>query len=177
MEITLVLGDFTEQRVDAIVNAANSSLAGGGRDGAMHRGGGPAIKTECQELRGLYRDGLPTGQAVATTAGRLPAAWVIHTVGSMYSWREDRSHLLTSCYPPFAYPADSCTVYACRSIRSARSSRCEVLHQQIAQNGSARDYQELSAPLAIPTTAEQAGGQAVWFSLLHKDYPSSLSGG
>ena len=100
MEITLVTGDITEQHADAIVNAANSSLLGGGGvDGAIHRRGGPAILAECRELRASrYPDGLPAGQAVATTAGDLPARWVIHTVGPVYSPREDRSAILASCY-------------------------------------------------------------------------------
>ncbi|MGH3648759.1 MAG: O-acetyl-ADP-ribose deacetylase [Micromonosporaceae bacterium] len=100
MQITLVEGDITEQRVDAIVNAANSSLLGGGGvDGAIHRRGGPEILEECRALRaGQYDRGLATGEAVATTAGRLPARWVIHTVGPVYSAAEDRSALLTSCY-------------------------------------------------------------------------------
>ncbi|MGE5292140.1 MAG: O-acetyl-ADP-ribose deacetylase [Micromonosporaceae bacterium] len=98
--ITLVLGDITQQHVDAIVNAANSSLLGGGGvDGAIHRRGGPAVLAACRELRaGSHPDGLPTGQAVATTAGNLPARWVIHAVGPVYSAREDRSRLLASCY-------------------------------------------------------------------------------
>jgi O-acetyl-ADP-ribose deacetylase (regulator of RNase III) len=98
--IVTELGDITEAQVDAVVNAANSSLLGGGGvDGAIHRRGGPSILAECQELRaGAYRDGLPTGQAVATTAGDLPARWVIHTVGPVYAKREDRSDLLASAY-------------------------------------------------------------------------------
>lgn len=93
-------GDITEAQVDAVVNAANSSLLGGGGvDGAIHRRGGPSILAECRELRaGGYRDGLPTGQAVATTAGDLPARWVIHTVGPVYAKSEDRSALLASAY-------------------------------------------------------------------------------
>jgi len=100
MRIVLVLGDITGQQVDAIVNAANSSLLGGGGvDGAIHRRGGPEILAACRELRaGRYGDGLPAGQAVATTAGRLPARWVIHTVGPVYAKTEDRSALLASCY-------------------------------------------------------------------------------
>ena len=100
MEITIVRGDITEQDVDAIVNAANSSLLGGGGvDGAIHARGGPEILAACRELRaGALRDGLPTGQAVATTAGRLAARWVIHTVGPVYSRQADRSALLASCY-------------------------------------------------------------------------------
>lgn len=100
MRIGLVLGDITEQRVDAIVNAANSSLLGGGGvDGAIHRKGGPAILEECRKLRAShYGKGLATGQAVATTAGNLNARWVIHTVGPVYSPALDRSDLLASCY-------------------------------------------------------------------------------
>lgn len=100
MKITLKRGDLTQERADAIVNAANSSLLGGGGvDGAIHRRGGTAILAECRRLReSLYPDGLPTGQAVATTAGELPASWVIHTVGPVYSTRHDRSPLLAACY-------------------------------------------------------------------------------
>ncbi|MCM3896710.1 MULTISPECIES: O-acetyl-ADP-ribose deacetylase [Gordonia] len=98
--IELVRGDITAQQVDAIVNAANSSLLGGGGvDGAIHRRGGPAILAECRELRATrYPDGLPTGAAVSTTAGDLDAQWVIHTVGPVYSKSTDRSELLASCY-------------------------------------------------------------------------------
>jgi len=100
MRPELVLGDITEQHVDAIVNAANSSLKGGGGvDGAIHRRGGLAILNECLDLRaGLYPDGLPAGDAVATTAGALPARWVIHTVGPVYSAGGDRVATLRSCY-------------------------------------------------------------------------------
>ncbi|MEN3537487.1 O-acetyl-ADP-ribose deacetylase [Microbispora sp. ZYX-F-249] len=109
MKIVLVEGDITEQRVDAIVNAANSSLMGGGGvDGAIHRRGGPEILEECRALRASrYGRGLPTGQAVATTAGRLPARWVIHTVGPVHSRSEDRSHLLASCYRESLVVADT----------------------------------------------------------------------
>lgn len=100
MKIVLVHGDITGEQVDAVVNAANSSLLGGGGvDGAIHRRGGPAILEECRALRAShYGKGLPTGQAVATTAGDLPARWVIHTVGPVWSIGEDRSPLLRDCY-------------------------------------------------------------------------------
>ncbi|MDI1460104.1 O-acetyl-ADP-ribose deacetylase [Catellatospora sp. KI3] len=100
MIITLVQGDITAQQVDAIVNAANSSLLGGGGvDGAIHRKGGPEILAECRALRAAkYGRGLGTGQAVATTAGRLPARWVVHTVGPVYSPTENRAELLRDCY-------------------------------------------------------------------------------
>jgi O-acetyl-ADP-ribose deacetylase (regulator of RNase III) len=100
MKITFVQGDITEQDVDAIVNAANHSLLGGGGvDGAIHRQGGSEILAECQKLRqDRYPDGLPTGQAVATTAGRLKARWVIHTVGPTYAESKDKSQLLADCF-------------------------------------------------------------------------------
>ena len=99
-KITVVLGDITEQQVDAIVNAANHTLLGGGGvDGAIHRRGGPEILNACRQLRrDDFPDGLPTGQAVATTAGRLPARWVIHTVGPTYAKTKDKSGLLADCY-------------------------------------------------------------------------------
>jgi O-acetyl-ADP-ribose deacetylase (regulator of RNase III) len=100
MRIRVVKGDITNEHADAIVNAANSSLLGGGGvDGAIHRRGGPAILDECRKLRAsTYGKGLRVGQAVATTAGELRARWVIHTVGPVYSASEDRSDLLASCY-------------------------------------------------------------------------------
>jgi O-acetyl-ADP-ribose deacetylase (regulator of RNase III) len=98
--IELVKGDITRFAADAIVNAANHSLLGGGGvDGAIHRAGGPAILEECQELRATtLPDGLPTGQAVATTAGDLPARWVIHTVGPVWAKTIDHTDKLASCY-------------------------------------------------------------------------------
>lgn len=107
-KIELVQGDITQQEVDAIVNAANSSLMGGGGvDGAVHRRGGPEILAECKRIRAeRHPDGLPTGQAVATTAGRLPARWVIHTVGPVFSTNEDRSKLLASCHTESLRVAD-----------------------------------------------------------------------
>ncbi|MER7002123.1 O-acetyl-ADP-ribose deacetylase [Dactylosporangium sp. NPDC000555] len=100
MRLTLLRGDITQQRVDAIVNAANSTLLGGGGvDGAIHHRGGPAILAECRALREtMYPKGLPAGHAVATTAGDLPARWVIHTVGPVYRTDEDRAPTLRACY-------------------------------------------------------------------------------
>ena len=108
MRIELVKGDITDQQVDAIVNAANSSLLGGGGvDGAIHRRGGPDILAECKRIRAeRWPEGLPTGRAVATIAGRLPAKWVIHTVGPVHSKSEDRSHLLASCHTEVLKAAD-----------------------------------------------------------------------
>jgi O-acetyl-ADP-ribose deacetylase len=149
--ITRVRGDITEQHVDAVVNAANSSLLGGGGvDGAIHRKGGPEILAECRDLRASgYGRGLPTGEAVATTAGRLPARWVIHTVGPVFSRQEDRSALLASCYraslrvagelgaATVAFPAISTGVYrwpladaariAVATVREAADERFDEL--------------------------------------------------
>ena len=102
MELQVLPGDITRVRADAIVNAANHTLyGGGGVDGAIHRAGGPEILAACREVRAQrYPDGLPTGQAVATTAGKLPARWVIHTVGPTYAKTryEQKAPLLASCY-------------------------------------------------------------------------------
>src|SRR5438093_11488730 len=94
--ITAIRGDITEQSVDAIVNAANASLLGGGGvDGAIHRRGGPEILEACRRIRAeRYPDGLPTGRAVASTAGRLRARWVLHTVGPVSARPGDRPGLL-----------------------------------------------------------------------------------
>jgi len=106
--LTLVEGDITTIAVDAVVNAANSGLLGGGGvDGAIHRAGGPSILAACRELRAsTLPDGLPAGAAVATTAGALPARWVIHTVGPVYSRTEDRSATLRSAYTRSLVVAD-----------------------------------------------------------------------
>ncbi|MFD5910496.1 O-acetyl-ADP-ribose deacetylase [Streptomyces massasporeus] len=148
--IELVRGDITRESVDAIVNAANSSLLGGGGvDGAIHRRGGPAILADCRRLRAAHLGkGLPTGQAVATTAGDLDARWVVHTVGPVFSATEDRSGLLASCYREslrvagelgartVAFPAISTGVYgwpmddgariAVETVRAADTSVEEV---------------------------------------------------
>ncbi len=96
MQLSVISGDITKQRVDAIVNAANSRMRGGGGvDGAIHRSGGPAILQDCIAR---FPDGLATGQAGWTTGGRLPARWVIHVVGpNWHAGQTDRT-LLESCY-------------------------------------------------------------------------------
>ncbi len=108
MNIDLIAGDITTQQVDAIVNAANHQLLGGGGvDGAIHRAGGKAILQECRRIRmERYPNGLPTGQSVATTAGQLPARWVIHTVGPTWAKTKDKSDLLRSCYTTSLAVAD-----------------------------------------------------------------------
>ena len=149
-EIVLLEGDLTTQDVDAIVNAANRSLLGGGGvDGAIHRAGGPSIMAECEELRRTaFPDGLPTGQAVASGGGVLPARWVIHTVGPVYSTSEDRSELLASCHTEslrvadelgartvafpaistgvYGYPLDEAAPVAIGAVRGADSAVDEV---------------------------------------------------
>jgi O-acetyl-ADP-ribose deacetylase (regulator of RNase III) len=149
--ITLVQGDITRQQVEAVVNAANSSLMGGGGvDGAIHRAGGPAIIQECKKIRSeKYPDGLPTGKAVATTAGNLPASWVIHTVGPVYAKSEDRSGLLSSCHTEslkvadelgaktvafpaistgvYGYPLDQAAPVAVRAVQDADTEVEEVV--------------------------------------------------
>ena len=150
MRIELVRGDITEQDADAIVNAANSSLMGGGGvDGAIHRRGGATILEECRAVRAeRYPDGLPTGGAVGTTGGRLRARWVIHTVGPVYRADEDRSPLLASCHTEslrvadelgaaivafpaistgaFGYPIEEAAAVAVRAVRRASTDVDEV---------------------------------------------------
>ena len=149
-QILLVEGDITTQDVDAIVNAANSTLLGGGGvDGAIHRRGGPAILEECRRIRAeVWPAGLPTGQAVATTGGELPARWVIHTVGPVYADEEDPAALLASCHVEslrvadeleaetvafpaistgvYGYPLDEAAGVAIGSVRTAETTVREV---------------------------------------------------
>jgi O-acetyl-ADP-ribose deacetylase (regulator of RNase III) len=124
--VVVKVGDITKEDVDAVVNAANGSLMGGGGvDGAIHRAGGPDILNECKEIRKeRYPDGLPTGQAVMTTAGKMQAKYVIHTVGPVYGrGGRDKAELLAACYEnslklatekklkTIAFPAISTGVY------------------------------------------------------------------
>ena len=136
MLLRAVRGDITESDVDVIVNAANPGLLGGGGvDGAIHRAGGPAILEECRVAKERLPHGLlPRGQAVATTAGRLPARWVVHTAGPIWSASEDRSAVLRSCYTEslrvadglgarsVAFPAISAGVYGWPMDDAARQA-------------------------------------------------------
>ena len=142
------VGDITREQVDAIVNAANSGLMGGGGvDGAIHRAGGPEILAACREIRAKrYPEGLPTGEAVITPAGRLPAKHVIHTVGPVYGRHGGaEAQLLASCYErslnlaaahslrTIAFPAISTGIYgypreeAALVVRRALDDRLEIL--------------------------------------------------
>ena len=149
-EIVLLEGDLTTQVVDAIVNAANSALLGGGGvDGAIHRAGGPSILAECREIRRTaFPDGLPTGRAVATGGGDLPARWVIHTVGPVYASSADPAGELASCHTEslrvadelgartvafpaistgvFGYPVEEAAGVAIEAVRGAETEVEEV---------------------------------------------------
>jgi len=132
--IEAVEGDLTAEIVDAIVNAANSSLLGGGGvDGAIHRAAGPGLLAQCRELRRtLYPHGLPVGEAVATGAGDLPARWVIHTVGPNRHAGQTDPALLASCFETslreatkvgarsMAFPAVSAGVYGWDPVEVAQ---------------------------------------------------------
>jgi O-acetyl-ADP-ribose deacetylase len=144
VRIELVTGDITEQDVDAVVNAANSSLLGGGGvDGAIHRKGGKEILEECRRIRAeRLPDGLPTGQAVATTAGMLPARWVIHTIGPVFSRSEDRSELLASAHR--------------ESLRVADELGAKTVAFPAISTGIYGYPLELAAPAAIRTVMETA---------------------
>jgi O-acetyl-ADP-ribose deacetylase (regulator of RNase III) len=139
--VVLAQGDLTVQAVDAIVNAANSSLLGGGGvDGAIHRRGGPAILEACRRLRAeRYPDGLPTGLAAATTGGRLSARWVIHTVGPVYSRTEDRSALLASCHTEV--------------LRVADELECRTIAFPAISTGAYGYPLDLAAPIAVSSVA------------------------
>ncbi len=145
------VGDLTEEDVDAIVNAANPSLLGGGGvDGAIHRRGGPAILEACRAIRETeYPNGLPTGEAVITTGGNLPARYVIHTVGPVFGENHGRdAQLLADCYrnsielaldrglSTIAFPSISTGVYGYPKKEAARVAADSVRSKLIG--GEAR---------------------------------------
>ena len=153
MPIVIKVGDITREEVDAIVNAANSSLIGGGGvDGAIHRAGGPAILEACRRIRATtYPDGLPTGEAVITTGGNLPARFVIHTVGPIYgNHGGQEAPLLAACYEnsvalaarhdltTLAFPAISTGVYGYPKEDAVRVS-FEALERALATHASIRE--------------------------------------
>jgi O-acetyl-ADP-ribose deacetylase (regulator of RNase III) len=144
MTVRLIHGDLTAFPADAIVNAANNGLLGGGGvDGAIHRAGGPAILAECRRIRAdLLPDGLPTGQAVATTAGDLPARWVIHTVGPIYRGSPDDAELLASAHRT--------------SIARARELGARSIAFPAISTGVYGYPVELAAPIALAEAAAAA---------------------
>jgi len=148
--IVLFRGDITRERVDAIVNAANSSLMGGGGvDGAIHRAGGPAVLEECRRIRGAYGP-LPPGRAVVTTAGDLPARWVIHTVGPVWhGGGRGEDDLLRSCYRA--------------SLDRAREVGARTVAFPSISTGAYRFPVERAAGIALRAVAEwleEHGGEA-----------------
>ena len=139
--VVVKVGDITKENVDAVVNAANGSLLGGGGvDGAIHRAGGPEILKECKEIRRVqFPDGLPTGQAVITTAGKMAAKHVIHTVGPVYGrGGKDKAELLAACYrnslklaaekglKTLAFPAISTGIYGYPLAEAAKVSSTAI---------------------------------------------------
>jgi O-acetyl-ADP-ribose deacetylase (regulator of RNase III) len=148
--VLVKVGDLTKEVVDAIVNAANGSLLGGGGvDGAIHRAGGPDILKECKEIRRVqFPDGLPTGQAVITTAGRMPAKYVIHTVGPVYGrGGKEKAELLAACYfnslllaaekslSTVAFPAISTGIYG-YPLTEAAGVSSRAIEKQLAASAA-----------------------------------------
>jgi O-acetyl-ADP-ribose deacetylase (regulator of RNase III) len=149
-EMEAVLGDITQEHVDAIVNAANSSLLGGGGvDGAIHRAAGPALLEECRRLRSTaYPDGLDVGDAVATGAGNLPARWVIHTVGPNRHAGQTDPQLLASCFR--------------RSLEVARDlGATSVAFPAVSAGVYGWDAHEVADIATRTVTAELAGHQGI----------------
>lgn len=151
--VVVKVGDITKEDAEAIVNAANSSLMGGGGvDGAIHRGGGPDLLKECKDIRKTkYPDGLPTGEAVLTTAGKMTAKYVIHTVGPVYGGGgREKAELLAACYDnclkraaekglkTVAFPAISTGVYGYPPDQAAKVSS-QAIKNFLSANSSIRE--------------------------------------
>ena len=164
MEITVERGDITEQQVDAVVNAANRAMRGGGGvDGAIHRAGGPAVLEDCVRR---FPDGLATGDAGWTTAGNMSARWVIHVVGPNHRAGETDRSLLTSCYTralavadelgarSVAFPLVSAGIYGwpkddaiAAAIETFRAAATEVTESRLVAVDGAT-YNQIRAALA-----------------------------
>ncbi len=164
IEVTVVRGDITAQRVDAVVNAANRAMRGGaGVDGAIHRAGGPAVLKDC---RRRFPHGLATGEAGWTTAGEMAARWVIHVVGPNHNAGERDRSLLTSCYRralevadeigarTVAFPLVSAGAYGwpfddavAAAVDTLRETATEVTEARLVAFGDAA-YDAISARLA-----------------------------
>jgi O-acetyl-ADP-ribose deacetylase len=143
--IEIVHGDITRIEVDAIVNAANSSLMGGGGvDGAIHRAGGPSILEECKAIV-ARQGGCKTGEAVITTAGKLPARFVIHTVGPVWNGgHKGERALLKSCYK--------------NSLKLAVEHGCSTVSFPAISTGVYGYPKQLAAEIAVVTVSEQLAG-------------------
>jgi len=153
--IDVALGDLTRESSDAVVNAANSSLLGGGGvDGAIHDAGGPAILDACLALRRTsHPDGLPTGEAVATTAGLMPARWVIHTVGPVYGHNDGYdAELLAACHRNALHVARD---LGARSV-SFPAISCGVFGYPV----------ERAAPIAVATVGEVLAAEPTAFDVV-----------
>lgn len=168
--LTVKVGDITREAVDAIVNAANSGLLGGGGvDGAIHRAGGPEILAACRQIReSRYPGGLPTGAAVITTGGRLAARHVIHTVGPVYGHHGgEEARLLAACYEnsialavenglaTLAFPAISTGVYGYPKAEAARVA-CAAIERALATHASIREVRLVFFSQADARIAAQA---------------------
>ena len=170
--LALYVGDITREATDAIVNAANASLLGGGGvDGAIHRAGGPEILAACREIRATrYPKGLPTGEAVITTAGRLPSKHVIHTVGPVYGEHGgEEPRLLAACYEnslalaaahsleSVAFPAISTGVYGYPKEEAARVA-FTATERMLARHPALRDIRLVYFSEADARTARRVLG-------------------
>src|SRR4051812_14131228 len=170
--LALHVGDITHAATDAIVNAANASLLGGGGvDGAIHRAGGPEILAACREIRATrYPNGLPTGEAVITTAGRMPSKHVIHTVGPIYGEHGgEEPRLLAACYEnslslavahsleSVAFPAISTGIYGYPKEEAARVAFAAI-EAALARRPTLRDVRLVYFSEADARTARQALG-------------------
>jgi len=166
MEIKLLHGDITQLTVDAVVNAAKNSLLGGsGVDGAIHKAGGPSILRECKEIN-AEQGGCPTGEAVITTAGKLPAKYVIHTVGPVYqNGQNGEPDLLRNCYlnslklasghqlesiafpnistGAYGYPKGEAAKIAVDAVRSAEAKTLHTCYFVCFDDENYRHYQKL----------------------------------
>jgi O-acetyl-ADP-ribose deacetylase (regulator of RNase III) len=170
MELRAVLGDITAVDADVIVNAANPGLLGGGGvDGAIHRAAGPAVLAECRAIVArLPERRLPRGQAVATTAGRLPARWIVHTAGPIWSATQDRSAVLRSCYAEslrvadglgarsVAFPAISAGIYGWPVDDAARQAVAGV-RQAVVEHVAEVRFVLFSEPVLAAFAAALSG--------------------
>lgn len=144
-KIKLIQGDLTKVEADAIVNAANSSLMGGGGvDGAIHRAGGPAILEECKKI--VAKQGpLPTGEAVITTGGNLPARYVIHTVGPIwYGGNDNEDEKLRNCY--------------INSLKLAENNNCETIAFPNISTGVYHFPKERAARISVQAIKDYLAG-------------------